>query len=78
MEPQWRSDARVTMQNPLLHCGYYNTNLVNNDSVAQLSKGAFKRSCAVCTSEIGMHLGIVLYINHTEPKKCTVIYHRSA
>jgi hypothetical protein len=70
MEPQLRSDAGVTIQNPLLHCGYYNTNLMNNDSVAQLSKGAFKRSCAVCTSEIGVHL-IVLYINYTEPKKCT-------
>ncbi len=70
MEPQWRSDARVTMQNPLLHSGYKNTNLVNNDSVAQLSKGAFKRSCAVCTSEIGVCL-IVFFINHTEPKKCT-------
>jgi len=68
MEPQWRSDARVTMQNPLLHCGYYNTNLVNNDSVAQLSKGAFKRSCAVCTSEMRVRLTL-LCINHTEPKK---------
>jgi hypothetical protein len=48
------------------------TNLVNNDSVAQLSKGAFKRSCAVCTSEIGVRL-IVLCINYTEIRNCTGI-----
>jgi hypothetical protein len=54
-----------------------NTNLVNNDSVAQLSKGAFKRSCAVCTAEIGLHLK-VLCINHTESKSVPLINYRSA